>query len=708
MALFISALILAGYFFLIYKFTGALRQELLKLRVLSRILYFSAMLLPGVFLIWVLQEERFIYYWDLSGYWIRAIDFTQLFFEKPFVAFEEIYNTIRRAEYNLLANLFIAPFNKLLGLSFGMYVFSVYLVYFLPAALLASNLIILTLKNSGTVFQNLSLPFLCLLFTPLVIPIRFGFIDSVGLVFIFMILICVVKANFLRSFHYKTAIAIGIMMLVLVFSRRWYAFWATAFYAGLFLTNSLYAVYKKDWKSLKHTFLNLLLAGSVPLGIMLLFFYPFFEMTVLKDYGDIYSAYRRSMPAGQLQNVVNFFGFGLLVLFVGATFIQARQAKSLTLFFLIGSAIIIILFTRINDFGGYQHYYLLLPAVLLFTLRGILLLSKKGVALIVFFFGFLLVNNAMVFTNIFKFGDDARIFASVEGASKVRADYQQIMEVSNDIISYGENGSMVYVLASSRLLNDNTIKNSKLPELRNEFKYLHITQHVDKRDHFPNELFTSNYVVVTDPAQYHLGKENQVLIGYFNDAILSGALKKHYKMIRTYPLNDGVKAYLMQKISGFSKTEIKGIRDYFKTKFPEYPRMFDVQENALKTAQIIKGDAFGNVSFLDNETIKMFPGKTDNSSVAFTIAPQDKSVSFVASFYNKDEISENCNPNKDGEVALIVKGDGKEINKLTVNFKKDTPVLIDVTTLSSLEIIVNKGKNEDRCDFFLLRNFKFN
>ncbi|OAB80223.1 hypothetical protein [Cochleicola gelatinilyticus] len=707
MAIFISVLILAAYFFLIYKSIGAFILEIRKLPTTGIIVYFLTMLLPGFYLVWILHDEKFVYYWDLSGYWIRAIDFTELYFEKPFVAFEEVYNTIRHAEYNFLANLFIAPLNKLFGLSFGWYVFSIYVIYFLPAVLLVSNIIILTLRNVTSLFQKLSLPFLCLLFTPLLIPIRFGFIDSIGLVLIFIILISVLKSDFLRKFNYKSAIAIGILMLVLVFSRRWYAFWATAFYVSLFLTNVIYAIWNREWKPFKNAVLNLTIGGIVPLSIMLLFFYPFFEMSVLKDYGDIYSAYRRAVPLGQLQNAINFFGWGLLVIFLIMTLIQARQQKFLTLFLGINSIIIIALFTRINDFGGYQHYYLLLPMIVIFTMRGLLLVRKKAV-IVLTFFAFLAINNAQVFTHSLKFNDTLRIFSQVDGASKIRADYDEIVAISNAIINYEKEGASIYMLTSSREINDNIVKNSKLPELRNEFKKLHITQHVDKRDHFPNELFSSDYVVVTDPAQYHLGEKNQQVIGYFNNAILNGSLKPHYKIVQTYHLNKGITAYIMKKTSGFNKKEIDSIRNFFKSKFPEYPKMFDVKENILRSFEILEGDGYGNVEFLDNQTIKMFPGKKRNSTISFTVSPLDKNLSFVTSFYDKQEIENNCNVDKDGEVQLIIKGDGEILEQFSVSHKKEIPVLVEIVNITTIQISVDKGKYEDYCDFFILKNFRFN
>ena len=141
MALLLSILILTGYFYLIFSYTREIFNEIFTLKIIYSILYLIIIIIPGLLLVLTLSQEKFIYYWDYSGYWVRSINFTKIFFESPFFALEEVYNTIRHNEYNFLSNLFISPINKLFGLSFKWYVFSIYLVFLLPLALLISNLI---------------------------------------------------------------------------------------------------------------------------------------------------------------------------------------------------------------------------------------------------------------------------------------------------------------------------------------------------------------------------------------------------------------------------------------------------------------------------------------------------------------------------------------------------------------------------------------
>ena len=103
-------------------------------------------------------------------------------------------------------------------------------------------------------------------------------------------------------------------MLLLIFNRRWYAFWFVAFYFSVFIVNLIVAIKNKDKKIVYNTIINLGIAGIVPMVIMLVFFYPFFEMTVLKDYSDIYSAYRSVGIMQQINNFSSFFGIFIIII----------------------------------------------------------------------------------------------------------------------------------------------------------------------------------------------------------------------------------------------------------------------------------------------------------------------------------------------------------------------------------------------------------
>ncbi len=592
-AILISILIIGGYSFVIFKFSGELRKAISHINnKLFQALYIFCLLLPGILLFILLKDEKFIYFWDYSGYWYKAISFTNDFFNSPFQALKSVYQSVKHEEYNSLPNVLLAPANYLLGLNFNSYVFSIYIIYLIPFTLVFSSLVIKLQPKTNNNFK-LALPFFILCFAPCLIPMRYGFLDIVGLVYIALILSLLIRSNYFREIKIKYAIFSGLLLLILIFNRRWYAFWFVAFFFSVFIINLIIALKNKNYKLLLNTCINLGIAGIIPVAIMLSFFYPYFEMTVLKDYKDIYSAYRGVGLLRQANGFINFFGLFIILLALIGLILSFKKQKSLTGFFIINSAIIIVLFLRVNDFGGLQHYYLLIPFILIFFLLETSYLSKQKY-IPVLLFTLLLANSYFVFI-INSPETNNYMFSKAEGKPFFRPDYNEIENIANQVIQIQNQGNYVYCLASGGVLNNDIIKNIKLPDLSSPIFKLQQTQHVDKRDIFPNGLFMADYIITTLPTELHLGAENQKVIAYFNEGIMKGSLKQHYKKIKEFKLNNNVTAYLMQKTSALSNSEIQKIHDYFKDAYPEYEQMYSINRIIAKASDISVGDGYGLV-----------------------------------------------------------------------------------------------------------------
>ena len=566
----------------------------------------------------------------------------------------------------------------------------------------------LSIDNFKNKILKLALPVICILFTPFLIPIRFGFIDIIGLIFIFLILNIIVKKEFLRNLDFKSSILIGVLLLILVFSRRWYSFWVVSFFGGMFITCVIYLLRTKDWKSFKFSIINVFIIGSVTTLLMLCFFYPFFEMSVLKDYNDIYSAYNRSTTLKQFDNFNIYFGYIILIFFLIGGLVQFKKKKRISIFLIVSTLIIIFLFTRINDFGGYQHYYLVLPIMIIFILRGLVLLPKYRNIPLISILIFLIVNNVYVFYFNNSNNSNTALFSNIDGTKKVRLDFDAIQKMADDILFLEKNNEKVYIISSSKILNDGIVKNTKLPKQDDIFTNVLKTEHVDKRDKFPNDFLEVNYVIVTNPSQYHLKKEDQYLIGYFNDAILNGILKKNFQKVNEYILDNNVSAFLMKKINPYTLNQLNEMQAFFKQKYPDNPLMYQMQKLENFKYKIESGDNYGKVVFENDTTIRIQPGATKESSIYYTLEKKYSSLSFVASFINKEDIIKNCNKEKDGEVELIIEVDDNLLEKYYVTYKNDIPITVNLKNKNSLNIRVNKGKYKDYCDWFVLNNFNLN
>lgn len=698
-------LLLIFYVFGISKLSKEFVFLLRNQKLNTKILFLIGLLLPGIILLYVLNGEKQIYYYDYANYWVKTIDYQKFLETDGFDVFRKVYKSINTLQYNDLATVPIAALSKILGLEFRFYIFSIYLIYAVPASILFGNLMLNFSKTKSKYF--LITPILFLLFVPLIFPIRYGFVGVAGLVVMGIILNLFFKYKFWLKIDIKTFVLIGIMLMLLLFTRRWYTFWVISFFLINFLLLIPICVKEKSITPLVKGGTNLGIAGSVCGLVMLIFFYPFIELTFLTDYQDIYSGFRARSLKGHLNGFVNTFGYINFILIIIGTIGYIRLKKYYEIaYFLIGTIFLSIFFVTYNDFGP-QHYYVIIPFVLLIIL-GVLFIEVKKykllpVSILLAIFSLNFYINLMT-DNVKKTG---HLFSAINGYKYDRPDYNEINTIVNDIEHhYNVEGQYTYSLTNGGYLNYSMLQNIYLPNKMKATRGLLKSQNVDKRDNFPNDLFLASYVLVGEPALHTLKAKDQQLIVYFNDGILNGNLKNHYKKIKTYYLMDGKKVHLMKKISPFNSNEMNEIKNYFKNLYPDYPNMYDVNPNIALLSTYKKGNAHGEISFLP-EGILMHPGGTDSTKVSFSLLSSKENLKLTATFANKDEFTKSwCNPDRDGEITLYIWGDDKLLNQYYVTHKKDEKINLSVKGIRNLTISVDKGKNFDYCDKFMIKNLE--
>lgn len=727
------------YTYIVYRYTKEFRQLIRPRSFLFKAGYFIALLLPGLILWSITHNEQYIYFFDYADFWQKCADFQQSFYPSLRRGLRNIFISINGWERNDTPFVLISLPLKFVELSYSNFLLAMYLIYALPFALLFANFISLQFDRSRHTTLILALPFLILLFAPVLIPLRFGYIDIAGMIPITICLILLIKHDYLRKIDVKVSVWIGLLLLTAVFCRRLYAFLVVGLYPAVFLTNMLYAIKNKSYVVIRDTLINLFVAGIVPLGIMIAFFYPFFEMTVLTDYSILYSSYGSNFsPLLMTTAFIAYFSLSLLITAtIGARFFY-NKSKSIFCVLLITNIIAVILFLRIQDLMATNHYYLFVPFVLtcfLYCFFSVKIGQKAKIVLFTLFilnFIFVFIINPerskqgilhgslkvsgikpnLNFENIKE--HSFSVFSYAKGGRKYRSDIKEIHRLADKLIDLQAKGNKIYTVASSFVFNDGIIKNSKLPDVNSPIHKMLPMQLVDIRDHFPNELFLSNYVVVTSPTQTHLDEEHtqarvnrQQLITYFNDEILSGSLAKHYQNVGKYSFIQGITAYLMEKKSGLSNIEIEKIHNHFKKDFYDHPHMYNVNRTILRTSSIVDGNSYIPISFYDEKTIAIFPGLDRASIIRFSLGDEFGLLSFRARFSNKHEISQQADRAEQlGEVYLSIKNGDSLLKKIYVTHNKDVVVTIPIENIKELTIEVDKGKYTDEGDWFYLSEFQ--
>lgn len=701
----IGYLIIVIYLFLIAYFSKDLLTFVQEQKLRKRLLFYFSLLFPGFVLLYILQGDNFIYYADQSNYWIKSIRYDQFIDERGLSTFGEIYNSIKHDHYNDFIVLPTTLLERVLGFEFRYYVFCMYLIYAIPSALLFTNLLMIISEKKKEVF--LLIPILILSFVPLILPMRMGFSDIACLVPIGLILNIFFKSKFSEKVEFKKFAVIGILLLFLIISRRYFTFWFVNFFLVNFLIIAFWSIAEKKFSILKFGTINLGIAGLTSIAVMLIFFYPFFELTFLTDYKDIYSGYRERNWNEHFISLLYRFGYVFLLLpLLGAFAYFSAKKYYFASFSLISVFAIFFYFVSYNDFGP-QHYYLIIPFIILLIFGNIFLLEGKYnkfiIGAIAILFG---VNFYLSVMSNKSVKNSSSFFIKSPGYKLVRSDYNELAKIVNDIKSNYEQGYFTYNLANSEVLHTSILQNFDLPKSIISTPGILNSQHVDKRDEFPNDLFKAKYVLTATPVQLHLAPKDQQLIVFFNEGLLDGQFKEHYEKVKTYNLdNNKVEITLLKKVKGFSLQEIETIKNHFETLYPDYPKMYDVNVIAPLTESVKLGMG-GKVNFNGNN-IQMDPGSEDSTEVVFDLdSLATYKFNFTAGFRSKDYILNNCDLENEAEVNFNVYINDTIFDHRYLTYKKDTVYNFETINASKIKFQVDKGKNKNWCDLFQLSDFE--
>jgi hypothetical protein len=154
---------------------------------------------------------------------------------------------------------------------------------------------------------------------------------------------------------------------------------------------------------------------------------------------------------------------------------------------------------------------------------------------------------------------------------RVRTDIETLKKMTLFLKEVSTEKQRIYVLSSSGILNDDILRQIEMPENKNALPFMNLTHHVDLRDGFPESFFTSEFIVLSTPVQYHLDESGQKVIGILAEELLNGILKDNFTIIKSYQLDNGVTSVVMRKVSPINKEEIENIRSEFKGYYPNNP-----------------------------------------------------------------------------------------------------------------------------------------
>lgn len=535
-----------------------------------------------MYYLFYLGYEKFIRFWDYSCYWGIQIRNTNIFKESVIKGLQTLKNTIYYDEYNSFPTLFLHSIFSLTDKSKWGYILSVFFIYTIPIIVCYSKIFIhnINLGNHTSFYFKYIICMMIVIFCPAMhLPALLGYLDIIGLMFISMILVLIKDYEF-SEINAKKMFLIGILLIMLFISRRWYAYWIVSFFISLgisyFITD---VVINKQFKDYICRIKNIFIFGIIMLIIIILIFFPLLRRIIESNFTIAYSAYKSGGISYEISEFIKSLGIFPTSIMCFGIFggVKRKESRNFSLQLVIIPIICIILFNSIQTMG-IHHRYLLMASAMYF--QGI------GCITIIDFFKNNIKRNMVLLSLIIIYvcnfyvsitGKGTRyLFTNLDCKPVKMESYDQNYRMVNFVEDkFDETGEKTYILASSALYNEEIVSCYYMPDLRMQ-DMVYRTNCVDLRDGFPEQFLTAKYVIVVDPIQYHLRPEDQRTIGILASALLNESLiNKHYSIEKVEYGNLGEKIYYFKQESELDNEALEYFVKEFNKYYKEYSDLFE-------------------------------------------------------------------------------------------------------------------------------------
>lgn len=549
--------------------------------------------IAGFFIHWVvrfMQAEHALYPWDFIGFWQTGDDLMH----RPHHRFLAAIATFGRSFHGIYNDLLALPsalMMALWGSSRFCYIISNALFLILPVAFIGLWLFSGLARVTWAQTVYLLVAFLTLLAIPLpwVVTIS-GMTDVGGLIMAAITSDLLIRTDF-RSRSPIRWLAIGAAMALTALSKRWFIYLVIGWLAVLAVEGAVQLV-KMIRRSRSVTLSSIaelaygpfLCACGLVAVYMLSFPLPLQFLTT--NYSDIYEAYQTGGSFLQalginLGLITGAYGLVQVILsffcFVAALFsIRTRRAA---FYLFIPGWVAGLDFSRVQTMSDHHMLLLYIALVIppLFLARYFFssdLSQGKtwGWTLLVTACVVSCLNFQSVFAASPPFGSSlAQNLFSTERVQPIqRHDLPEITALMRFIEERSGGASNqppvkdVYLLSSSLFLNSSILSTAgfQLKEPLPASDRISQTHDVDRRDGFPDELVTARIVLVADPIQTHLQKEQKVLTVpaqmFLEDRGFARAFTRDPQI---FHLDHDVRVYTFERVRPSTPEEIKQLHD---------------------------------------------------------------------------------------------------------------------------------------------------
>lgn len=652
-----------------------------------------------IFAYMYVRNESPIYIFDYSGYFENYKLMGNLFFTNIFEFFKMLWLSIREFDYNYSSVVLLMPFYKLLGSSRFAYILLLVLIYVIPSIMLISKCFInIIYKDDKTDIKERTLYYI---FTVLLVfsytrfwsPTLRGLSDIAGVIPIICAYMMIKKRPLIEEQKLFYPIALGVVVYLPFLLRRWYVYFIISFCLTSFILDFHYFLTRsRNKETFWIAFKNYACFGLTILSAMCLCHLPLIKKILTENYSDSYSGYQVSLFK-HFNGFLNEFGLIIIILIICGIILSLHRRKYVkeVIFSLLNIIFFWISFGTVQAMGvhhflgisvwiilivliGIRHIFEILPRFKNFYLFVVLALFSCNFATTYIFrdktIPIISQNNKYYKLKYYNFGELERLIHDVENLVK-------------DTDDENDQNAKVSVLADTQVLSDNLLDLLGNVDLKDNIIY---ATHIDSRDGINFNSLLTQYIIVTSPSQLGTSQDGQFVIDIPNKMIYGnyGIGKAYKKISDEYLLDNGVKAYIYEKIRLFSEEEVDEYFEAFFDLYPEWKDNYTYLDKAILKANIHRGSYYGDFKRISPKTYFFFPGSKE-TEVLIPVSKKIKSMKlrFYVDYSGVDDES--------GQIDVAIITNKKIVVNDKVNYKDELIVDLDLETCDDLLFRIGKG-----------------
>lgn len=594
----------------------------------------------------------------------------------------------------------MAAFTYLFGDGYFGYCFSIYTLYYVPACLFLSVFAMRLLKKAHGASPRMLTLVVSLVAGVISVgflhPLLDGYLDISGVLIAALMLNTVLHWDG-TELRWKQLLCLSVLGLLLVLTRRWYAYYIIGFYLSFFIMLIVRMITERKFLVKKLGILLLNIGTVAAVGVLLAFlvnrdiFLQFFGT----DYTVSLQAYKNTNVWKNLWQLVSHTGLLWTAVCLAGLIVLLRRsgARLMAIQLIIITAVAVALFTRSQDLYRH-HFYLVLPALFIFLCAfcdmGVTYMRKEEkpiiVAAVLALCG---INFLYAFVPAFGYlaGLSAPFTTTVEKYPTVRADYDVIRKVTDDLKAETEHSSkLVYVVGEADRLSPELLKRIDLPERIDAVPAIVVNSIVDRRDGFPSQLFLAEYVLMPDSYQNSFSSIQQVSYQVYDMLLHDDALKPYYELQTVYHKGDS-DILMFRRVRSADRQLVDLLSQRIREYYPDIPFVYE-PNYFLALADF-------------SETVQLDYNYYSNSFGITGASGRSPAVTWhdTAGFTQLKCTVRTESPGQ----SIVVKNQDEDLLRLTLSDSEPVEVDLSVTGSDFLEIYVESsaGSGEDAGSIFL-------